>query len=122
MDPIRINYHSFVDLITNSSTEIYISCHTKSVEYLKELIDSLLKASGSDKKAEELFDFKITKEDYNTGKVKTLKKDEDFELDDDNEYGKNHTLLIIPKDKTQETINLCKQIKNIFEIDGVYNG
>lgn len=121
MKPIIINYHSFVDLITNSSTEIYISCHTKSVEYLKELIDSLLKASGSDKKAEELFDFKITKEDYDTGKVKTLKKDEDFECDPNRDF-EDHFLTIIPKDKTQETINLCDQINRIFCLDGSYDG
>lgn len=56
---INISIHSLVDVITNSSTEIYISTHQKSIECLKELIDFILKASCSNKKVDELFEFEI---------------------------------------------------------------
>lgn len=144
MEPIIINYHSFVDLITNSSTEIYISCHTKTIEYLKEFIDSLLKTAGSDKKAVDLFDFKVMKKvdfdgldesDYSPKEWKKLEKEaskswgevdkecvtkEDFESEND-DY-EDHNLIIIPKDKNQETIDLVAQITKIFNIEGSFNG
>lgn len=56
---ITIPIHSFIDVITNSSTEIYICTHNKTIEYAKEIIDSILACAGSELKADNLFDFFI---------------------------------------------------------------
>ena len=43
-----VKLHSFIDLITNSSTEIFIN-RIGAIEPLKELVDEFLKMNGSDK-------------------------------------------------------------------------
>jgi hypothetical protein len=57
--PVRIKVHSFSDVITNSSTVIYVQTHGKSIKVLEDFVDFLLKKSGSTHKAKDLFDFKI---------------------------------------------------------------
>lgn len=54
---IKIKIHSLVDVITNSSTTIYVQCHDNTIKYAKELIDIFLQATGSNKKADDLFTF-----------------------------------------------------------------
>ena len=56
---IRIPIHSFVDLITNSSSEIFVSADESTVKAVKKLIDNILKASGSDKTVDDLFEIGI---------------------------------------------------------------
>ena len=54
---IRIKPHSIVDVITNSSTVVYVQTHDNTIKYAKELVNTLLKVVGSKKKADDLFDF-----------------------------------------------------------------
>jgi len=56
---IAVPIHSFIDVVTNSSTSIFVGCHGNTIKYAKELIDSILRVAGSDKRAEELFEFQI---------------------------------------------------------------
>jgi hypothetical protein len=64
MNELRINLHSISDVITNSSEVIYIATSNKGVSYLKELMNKLLKMGGSDKTADDLFEFKIEPDEY----------------------------------------------------------
>lgn len=57
---IIIPIHSFIDVITNSSTSVYVGCHDNTIKFAIELIDDILRISGIDKKAEDIFEFKIT--------------------------------------------------------------
>lgn len=50
-----IPIHSIVDLITNSSTEIFVSFKKDSVKVIKDLIQEIIKSTGSDKKVDDLF-------------------------------------------------------------------
>lgn len=62
MKALKLNFHSFVDLITNSSTVIYTysdSC----IGPVKELINEFLKLSESDKTADDMFYFWVFLED-----------------------------------------------------------
>ena len=53
---VKLNIHSVIDLITNSSTEIFINC-SNSIEPTKELLTELLTLFGSEKNTlEEVFD------------------------------------------------------------------
>ena len=61
---MRIIVHSISDVITNSSEVIYIATCDKGVSYLKELMNKLLKMGGSDKTADDLFEFKIEPDEY----------------------------------------------------------
>ena len=52
---LTISVHSMVDLITNSSSEIFISAKDSSVKTIKKMIASIIAASGSTKTVNELF-------------------------------------------------------------------
>ncbi len=54
-----IPIHSFVDVITNSSSEIFISAEKSTVKAAIEMIDHLLKSQGVKKTAAELFDIHL---------------------------------------------------------------
>lgn len=58
---VRIPMHSIIDVITNSSTEIFTSASDTGVKYVTELLEKVLKAAGSDKTVDELFDIKFSK-------------------------------------------------------------
>jgi len=108
---MKINTHSFVDVITNSSTEIYISTHDKSIEYVKGIIDNVLKAGQSKFTSDDLFIFQETEKDL-TGHY---------------DYYSENELIILPKaDLPIEVLEAAKYItsvlQSIFHIDACYNG
>jgi len=43
----KINYHSFVDIITNSSSEMFISTDKKVIDFFKEMFKDDIKSGGS---------------------------------------------------------------------------
>lgn len=101
---LSIPFHSFIDVITNSSTEIFVGCHSNTIAFAKDFINELLKVSKSDKTADDLFEFEIVGEN-------------------DNEYNFDERRLVIKaKEDSDIVINLSKKMKDIFCIDGVYNG
>jgi len=53
--------HSFVDLITNSSTELYIEATEKTVESIKDLVNKILSLGGSKLTCDDLFTVEIDK-------------------------------------------------------------
>jgi hypothetical protein len=133
--------HSFVNLITNSSSEIFVCADESTVEAVKAVIDNLLKGAGSDKTADELFTFTLTVEIDNpetyeerkiSGKGYTLTVDvnsaegkqaiEDYSGDNPQESG----ILVTPKDGTNENLVLAaKTLSNLtglFQIEASYNG
>lgn len=57
---IIIRKHSIVDLITNSSTEVFIEASEETIVILKKFINSLLKTFNVDKTADDLFEFHLT--------------------------------------------------------------
>lgn len=59
MKAIQINIHSIVDIITNSSTEIYIAADNSTITTIQELVDNLLSTAGSDLKSTDLFTFEL---------------------------------------------------------------
>lgn len=59
MKTLRVNVHSFVDVITNSSTVIYVQCTNETTKLAKDLIDTILKAANVKQTASDLFEFSI---------------------------------------------------------------
>lgn len=85
MKNIYIPIHSFVDLITNSSSEIFVSDTENTVTALKEAIDSLLKLIKSDKTCNDLFDVKLA---YAKGiDVSSLIEEIEGRINDENDDG-----------------------------------
>lgn len=57
---MRIPLHSFVDLITNSSSEIFVCANDSTVTAAIKLVDSILIAGGSKFRANDLFDITVS--------------------------------------------------------------
>lgn len=52
----EIKVQSFSDIITNSSSEIYMCLSYNGVELFKDIINSVLKIAGSNKECDDYFD------------------------------------------------------------------
>lgn len=63
MQSILIPIHSFVDLITNSSSEVFVQATEKTVETVKDIINEVLKLQNSSKTADDLFSFTLVMND-----------------------------------------------------------
>jgi len=100
MKKIVLNVHSFNDVITNSSSEIFVNCNNKTIEAVKTLINYFLEKGGSTKKADDLFVFKTVAD--NARDHTTLKSE--------------ICLEIITKNNAKEVINLTNEIRNAFDI------
>jgi hypothetical protein len=65
---VLIAVHSMVDLITNSSSEIFVAANDKTVKTIQQIVDHLLALGGSEKKAKDLFRIELASaydtEDY----------------------------------------------------------
>lgn len=58
-----INIQSITDIVTNSSTEVFIRIKETAINTVKELINNLLKISGSTLQADDLFTIEIVYDD-----------------------------------------------------------
>ena len=58
MNSLKIGLHSFIDLITNSSTEIFID-YSDSLEPCKEMINEILKTFDINKSCDDIFNISI---------------------------------------------------------------
>ena len=58
-----INIQSITDIVTNSSTEVFIRIKETAINTVKELINDLLKISGSTLQADDLFTIEILYDD-----------------------------------------------------------
>ena len=112
MKPLKIKLHSFVDLITNSSTEIYIEATERTLASVKELVNDLLILTdpGTKLTADDLFTFELEDEE---------------DQDDYNNYP-TRSLIIKAKEESQErAVKIAKVLSNLtglFSMEACYNG
>lgn len=124
MNMLVINVHSFVDLITNSSTEIYTSAHGRTIDMAKDLVDKVLQAGGSAVTADDLFNFSltITGWDEEEGREVTV----DVSTPKGKEIQKNNEqptldLVVTAKDPVNKAAaNALKSISKMFETGEKY--
>jgi hypothetical protein len=103
---IKIPVHSFCALITNSSSEIFVSAGDDTVQTVKEIINHLLTIGNSEFKADDLFIFKL----------------KDTHTQDDPEYQSEESMYIVlevkAKDKenklAKETAKLLTKLQTTF--------
>lgn len=141
---------SLIDVITNSSTSIYQIASKSSIDYIKTVINGILIAVGSDKKADDLFDFDIRYDEdvyftykdflYDSGYIsdtlynsdimdpdelynKSITKYtiEDF-IDDDYDSYVNSHVIVTTKDNNKEADKLLGVIKEIYDHYAVFDG
>jgi hypothetical protein len=108
-EKISIRLHSFADLITNSSTSIYVAASESTIKSVKEIVNSVLKIGGSTLTADDLFTFELSKDE-----------------DGSNEYYDQVDLIVKPKDITsvegKTVAKILSNLTGLFNIDGYRNG
>jgi len=124
-----IRVHSFVDLITNSSTELFVSANNKSAETVQDIINGILALGGSTVKAEDLFTFEIVVEDPDSYPTKfyPVKSDKGKEIIDECDGGNGATqhIRLTPLVDSPEAKKIAKVMSNLtelFTIEESYNG
>ena len=127
MTTLTIPIHSFVDLITNSSSEIYVAANASTVKAVKALVDNILAVGGSTLKADDLFDFKLNIAGYDDeGNETSL----DAESDAGKAYLRNSNsavqvdLVVTVKQKSPEAKKAAKTLSGLsglFDISEQYN-
>lgn len=60
-----IPVHSVIDVITNSSSEVFVTANTKTIEIVKEIINTYLKDACYAETADQLFDIELVHKGYN---------------------------------------------------------
>lgn len=133
MKPLIINVHSFVDLITNSSTEIYIHATDRTVTAIKTIVNNLLQIAGSSKTCDDLFavelDYVHYKEYYSdyydTGDERLQLPPEEF-YDRMNEDGLRGSLRVkvtplISGEQAKETAGILASLSGLFDKEARYN-
>ena len=121
MDSLKISLHSFIDVITNSSTSIYVMADKESVKTVKELINQILKKWGSDKKCDDLFEVNLVhdecyyeREDYDS--------DEEFKeavalWESNDDYENRHDIDIEIKCKWKGGKSILSSMRSLFEVE-----
>lgn len=125
----------FSDVITNSSSEVYTIYDEHGIKAIKALVDAILKAGGSDKTCDDLFDIKL---DFDKDNVMDYWMDDhdnenptreellDFAKDFDNDnYGESTPLIdgisVTPKDNDNvSAAGLLASIGEIFDHIEIY--
>jgi hypothetical protein len=99
---IKIPVHSFIDLITNSSSELFVTSDRKTVDSFRKLIDSILLSGGSTKKCDDLFTLKLES--------------------CDGDYGEYNSLLAVAKDNSsKEAADLITSVNTMFQAENIGN-
>lgn len=140
MKSIVINIHSFIDVITNSSTEIYCNAKDNALEMIEEVVQKVLTAAGSDKKFSDLFecwyiawdamerqdDEELEEKDFTKEEIKKIKdwkiltwqevdKVKEFMRDEDWSF---LSVKVTAKNSDEDFADLF----DIFEYEESYNG
>ena len=64
MNTLYIPLHSFIDVVTNSSSEIFVFANTQTLNTIEKLVTDILKLGGSSQKATDLFEFDLVFDTY----------------------------------------------------------
>ena len=67
MKSITIPVHSFVDVITNSSSEVFVTANKKTIEVVTEIINAYLKDACYAETADQLFDIELVHKGFDSG-------------------------------------------------------
>ena len=69
MKSIKFKVHSFIDIITNSSTEIYVSATENTVNVVYSLLETILQSHNSPYTVYQVFYVYLVEDDYYGDKI-----------------------------------------------------
>ena len=118
---ITLSIHSFVDLITNSSSETYITASDKTINVVKDIIKLFLENANVATPVDELFDVELvyTSEEYD--KVKDMYVEE--EREGTNECVPSRVKISVKPGVTDfgELVKVLNNLNGAFESVEFYN-
>lgn len=111
---MKIKVHSLIDVITNSSTEIFTMMNDGAIDGAYELLDEVLKVAGSKKKARGLF---LVQECFpnRCDPCNCCGDDEPCES------GSEPEIEIIAKDKSKSTMDIWAKFHSLFSSEERYS-
>ena len=132
MKSLIIPFHSFVDLITNSSSQVFITADEKTISAVRDMIDNLMKVAGSTQRSVDLFDIDIVDSYYgktraeNDAAVAAGEADESEirYLFGEEEYPAKTAIRVTPKINTPESAAAAKYLSKLttmFSIEAYYS-
>jgi hypothetical protein len=102
MKTLLIPLHSFVDVITNSSSEVYVTSDRATITAVKQMVDAVLKAGGSKKTCDELVNISLVSVDGG--------------------YGHYKAISVTPRgENTDEAARLIEALQNAFQAETISN-
>jgi hypothetical protein len=137
MRAIVIPVHSFIDVITNSSSEIFVQASNGTIRAIETLINDILSLGGSTLKCSDLFKIDIvsTYHDYRDGKYNTIYlTDGEYNdliksgVDEDNlerQSDNESNLRVTPLENSVAANAAAKTLSSLtdlFNIESEYNG
>ena len=117
MKSITLRIHSFIDIITNSSTEIFVKANDETIKNIRSLVNNILSIGGSQLKCDDIFTMTLKEERYAPG-------DENYdigeEIDDEyNEYVWTNCLIetktLIDSKEAELAAKIIDNLYNLFE-------
>lgn len=118
----KLTVHSLVDLITNSSTQVYVEATESSIKALRELISAILLMGGSNKTCDDLFSIELNPTDI---KRYTPTEDGGDGGGNDNGY-KDIGILVKSRDTTspegQAAAKVLSHLDGLFNIEACHDG
>lgn len=114
---IVLNIHSFVDLITNSSSETYITATNKTVTAIKNLIKLFLENANIATPVDELFDVKLVYTDYDD------ETEKEVEREGTSEYHPSRIRVTVKPGVKDfgELVKLLNKLNDAFTATEIYN-
>ena len=112
---ITLKIHSFIDIITNSSTEIYVQASDSTIKSIKSLVNSLLAIGGSSLKCDDIFIMKLVsdRDEYED------EEDEDEDSGYDEDYSDISVSVnpIIEGNDAKIASKILSDLTGLFHID-----
>lgn len=139
MKSLFIPIHSFVDLITNSSTEIYVQADKHTIEAIKGVINAILKSVAAGVTADDLFEFDLTvnvdnpkpraewgpNESYYVNVSTSSVEGKAYLFDKEDNYESPAKISVSVKSKNPElaqAAQVLSSLTSLFNIEANYNG
>lgn len=143
---IIIPVHSFVDVITNSSSEVYVMASESTIKSIKAIVNHLLAVGRSQQTADDLFEFdlvtdvssfsstapkgyekwnsKISQKEWAALKAQgEFDNDDSFEKDYDGDHYQEMEVRVTAKDPSnKEVAELLSNLTGLFQLEASYNG
>ena len=119
INKITLDIHSFIDIITNSSTEIFVQATSHTIKNVKELVNSLLKLGGSQLTADDLFTFELEGDDDEPVDI----EDEDDEDYYDSDSYPRVSLIVkasVDADEAKTAAKIMSGLTGLFNIEAAY--